>query len=129
MKKAFSTSKSLGFCKKCLVVPLIALTIFTVTFWVGRSPIHGKWYASGGDENFAWYINYTFGWGTYTIEGYPPLYEKGRYTIEENDDGSYTLTLYETYESGEVETWEWDVTLSEDGETLTSENGDAYSRV
>ncbi len=105
-----------------LLSAVILLRSFLLT-----PPFEGTWQASGGDQEFAWDINYTFTWGTYSFEGYPPISGGGTYTIVSVEDDHYIVELnpYDEESGGSSLA---DFRVSEDGKTLDW-GGSNYSRV
>jgi len=112
--------KIIAFCLLVGAVVVARLLFLTPDF-------EGKWSQSGGDENFSWYINYTFSWGTYSFEGYPPTSGGGTYSIVSEENGNYILELRPHGEAGEESSLA-DLRVSEDGQTLDWA-GSKYSRV
>jgi len=45
---------------------------------------------------FHWFLEYTFNdGGTFILNGYPPLMQKGKYRVVKSEDDKLTLELYE----------------------------------
>ena len=63
--------------------------------------IQGKWTAAGDQgEGHSWYLEWSFGNGTFEMSGYPPIYQSGKYRIESSAGGTLTLELYD--QSGDL---------------------------
>lgn len=81
---------------KKYLLALILLTGFFVTLsrlGFGGLPIEGTWTATGGDNEFGWYLTYNFKAGEYSLEGYPPLSETGSYTVLFVNESTYTVLI------------------------------------
>lgn len=120
--------------KTRVLIRLFIITLLFGIYFATGTPIDGKWYASGvvGEEEeaggFGWYLQYEFKRGRYTMEGYPPISEEGHYSVEENEDGSYSISFEKEDESGELSQWVWQATLSEEKSTLSVKDGNTFTR-
>jgi len=92
--------------------------------------IQGKWSRSGSADGFAWYSNYTFNRGSFTIDGYPPLKQSGSYRILSSSGDTVVLEFYD--QKGDLSTENSKVTITIDRvkDTISFDGGkDFYSRV
>lgn len=92
--------------------------------------IQGKWSQSGSSGGFAWYSNYTFDRGSFSIDGYPPLKHSGSYRLVSSKGDTLVLEFYD--QKGDLSTENKNVTITIDrGKDAISLNGgkDFYSRV
>ncbi len=77
-----------------LLVLLVGGSLGLSKMGFGGRVFEGRWSASGalGDEesSFAWYQNYEFWAGTYSMEGYPPISESGSYSVVLHKQDAYS---------------------------------------
>lgn len=105
--------------KQKIVFAILGVSLFAWGCTLFSQPFEGQWSASGSENNFSWYTTYTFKQGAYTISGYPPLSEKGTYTITTAVDQTFTLRLQPTQADPEkTEPYEIEMELSDDGQIL-----------
>lgn len=58
--------------------------------------MQGTWRLSGmNDATHSWYLEWTFDHGTFTLDGYPPLHQEGKYRVVKEQGNRLTLELYE----------------------------------
>jgi hypothetical protein len=101
--------------KKVLFLALLAFAIGTsgctvaaqnsnqkVSEITNEEYIKGTWRLDGElppnntGHGFHWFLEYTFNSdGTFLLTGYPPLMQKGKYRVVEDQDNKLTLDLYE----------------------------------
>lgn len=93
-----------------------ALGVFSSRLGLAGLPFEKTWTATGGDGEFGWYLTYEFHGGEYTLEGYPPLWESGSYSVVLAEGNSYTVLLEPDGESGDLMKF----TLLEDGTLVMS---------
>ncbi len=92
-----------------LLVLLTGVFVFLSRLGFGGQAFEGHWSASGAigeaDSQIAWYQNYEFWAGTYSMEGYPPISESGSYSVifHEKDDYSDDSILLMTPTEGDPE--------------------------
>ncbi len=74
---------------------LLLLLLTGLSLRVAQSPLEGSWTASGptGDEALGWTLTYGFDGNDYTLEGYPPLNEKGTYSVILQEEYATTVLL------------------------------------
>lgn len=90
--------------------------------------IEGEWTVSGTLEGgFSWFATYTFTDEEYHLSGYPPLDDKGTYTIKSQEGTTYVLEMSPEAESEDA-FYILELTLAKDGQTLDL-NGQTYTRV
>ena len=97
---------------------------------VAEKFIQGTWgWSQDFGDGHGSYLNWTFAAGTFTAEGYPPLYQTGRYAVI--DSAGEMLTLALTDQSGD---WGTDdstlvILIDEAAGSLTIDNNGPYNRV
>jgi hypothetical protein len=65
-------------------------------FTVGTWRLDGELPPNNTGHGFHWFLEYTFNAdGTFILNGYPPLMQKGKYRIVKSEDAKLTLELYE----------------------------------
>ena len=92
--------------------------------------IQGKWSQSGSSGGFAWYSNYTFDRGSFTLDGYPPLKQSGSYRLVSSKGDTLVLEFYA--QKGDLSTENRKVTITIDraNDAISFNEGkDFYSRV
>jgi hypothetical protein len=58
--------------------------------------MQGTWRLSGmNDATHGWFLEWTFDHGTFTLDGYPPLHQEGKYRVLKQQGRKLTLELYE----------------------------------
>ncbi|MCC7361679.1 MAG: hypothetical protein IT317_19500 [Anaerolineales bacterium] len=92
--------------------------------------IQGTWgWGQDFGDGHGSYLTWTFAAGSFTVEGYPPLHQTGRYAV--SDSTNDTLTLALTDQSGDWGTADRAVivVIDEAAGSLTIENNGPYNRV
>ncbi len=102
--------------------------------WIITDPneqfIQGKWSQSGSADGFAWYSNFTFNRGSFTVEGYPPLKQSGSYRILNSKGDTIELELYDQKGDLGTENSKVTITLDRTKDAISLNGGkDFYSRV
>ena len=57
--------------------------------------IQGTWRLDGNNDGHAWYLQWKFDRGKFTMIGYPPIHQEGSYRITKTGPGRLTLALYD----------------------------------
>ncbi len=58
--------------------------------------MQGTWRLSGmNDATHGWFLEWTFDHGKFTLDGYPPLHQEGKYRILKQQGSKLTLELYD----------------------------------
>ncbi|MEK7441384.1 MAG: hypothetical protein AAB571_11550 [Chloroflexota bacterium] len=92
--------------------------------------IQGKWSQSGSADGFAWYSNYTFNRGSFTIDGYPPLKQSGSYRIINSSGDTILLEFYDQKGELGTENSKRTITIDRAKDSISFDGGKTfYSRV
>jgi hypothetical protein len=78
--------------KRGLLLGLLLIALLWI-FW--PSPFMGRW--SGGgviDESQGWTQTASYYFHYYSVDGYPPLHERGVYWVKEKNEDTYTLGIW-----------------------------------
>lgn len=72
-----------------------ALMLFALFVWVvWPSRVQGTWTVSGGDAEFSWYTTTSMRRHWFSVDGYPPVHERGIYWVTHHDaDENYTVKV------------------------------------
>ena len=116
-----------------IAVPLIILSSLACSLIItdaNEQFIQGKWSQSGSDGGFAWYSNYTFNRGSFTIDGYPPLRQSGSYRIINSSGDTLALEFYDQKGDLGTENSKTSITIDRTKDAISFNGGkDFYSRV
>ena len=91
--------------------------------------IQGTWRLTGqNDPRHSWYLEWTFDQGKFTLQGYPPLAQQGKYKIVKNDDNKMTLELYEQSGNFGTENSQIEITINKKKDTLIIKGQGPFTR-
>ncbi|MEP6850774.1 MAG: hypothetical protein ABI999_18090, partial [Acidobacteriota bacterium] len=63
---------------------------------IGTWRLDGELPANNTGHGFHWFLEYTFNTdGTFMLTGYPPLMQKGKYSVVKSEENKLTVDLYE----------------------------------
>jgi hypothetical protein len=116
-----------------ITISLIILSSLACSLFITDSNeqfIQGKWSQSGAADGFAWYSNYTFDRGSFTIEGYPPLKQSGSYRLVSSSGDTIVLEFYNQKGDFGTENSKATITIDRAKDAISLNGGkDFYSRV
>ncbi|HKQ99787.1 MAG TPA: hypothetical protein VJT09_03890 [Pyrinomonadaceae bacterium] len=80
-----------------LLVTLVSPSLAPARFADSRDEklIQGTWRLDGNNDGHAWYLQWKFDHGKFTMIGYPPLRQEGSYRITKTGPGTLVLALYD----------------------------------
>ena len=91
--------------------------------------IQGTWRLTGqNDPRHSWYLEWTFDQGKFTLRGYPPLAQDGKYRIVKNDKNKLTLELYEQSGNFGTENSQIEITIDKKKDTLMIKGQGPFTR-
>ena len=91
--------------------------------------IQGTWRLTGqNDPRHSWYLEWTFNQGKFTLQGYPPLAQQGKYKIVKNDKNKMTLELYEQSGNFGTENSQIEITINKKKDTLMIKGQGPFTR-
>jgi hypothetical protein len=110
---------------------LTAATLACATLGMGDNErfIQGGWsHGTDNGDGHGTYLLLTFTPGYFSMEGYPPLEQRGRYRVV--DSRGDTLTLAFTHQSGDLPTDDREllIVLDRTADTLLIDGGGPYTR-
>ncbi|MBI5052173.1 MAG: hypothetical protein HZB52_02775 [Chloroflexi bacterium] len=101
-----------AYCAALLFLILSSLACSLIITDANEQFLQGKWSQSGSADGFAWYSNYTFDRGSFTIDGYPPLKQSGSYRLVSSSGDTLVLEFYD--QKGDLSTENSKVTITVD---------------
>lgn len=114
----------------CLTL-LLAASLACSTLLMGEQErfVQGTWtHAADLGDGHASYLEVTFAAGRFTMDGYPPLHQTGRYRVDSASGD--TLTLHLTAQAGDLPTDDRDmvIVLDQAADQLLIDGEGPYSR-
>ncbi len=117
-------------CAASLFLILSSLACSLIITDSNEQFIQGKWSQSGSADGFAWYSNYTFDRGSFTIDGYPPLRQSGSYRIVSSSGDTLVLEFYDQKGELGTENSKRTITMDRAKDAISFDSGkNFYSRV
>ena len=114
---------------------LIFFSLVGFSFAPKRAPdsdekqIQGAWRLTGSNGRHAWFLEWTFEQGKFTLKGYPPLYREGSYRIIKTEGSKLTLELYDQKGNFGTENSQIEIVIDKDKDKLKIKGQGPFSRV
>ena len=91
--------------------------------------MQGTWRLSGmNDATHSWFLEWTFDHGKFTLDGYPPLHQEGKYRILKQRGNKLTLELYEQQGNFGTGTEQLEVVIDKNKDTLKIRDQGPFKR-
>jgi len=91
--------------------------------------VQGTWRLSGmNDATHSWFLEWTFDHGKFTLDGYPPLHQEGKYRVLKQQGNKLTLELYEQQGNFGAGKEKLEVVVGKDKETLRIKDQGPFKR-
>jgi hypothetical protein len=91
--------------------------------------IQGMWRLEGSNGRLSWFLEWTFMDGKFSLHGYPPLYQEGRYRIIKTEDAKLTLELYDQKGNFGTENSQIEIVIDKRKDKLKIKGQEPFSRV
>jgi hypothetical protein len=91
--------------------------------------IQGMWRLEGSNGRLSWFLEWTFMDGKFSLHGYPPLNQEGRYRITKTGAGRLTLELYDQKGNFGTENSEIEIVIDKRKDKLKIKGQGPFSRV
>ena len=91
--------------------------------------IQGTWRLEGANGGHAWFLEWTFTEGKFTLKGYPPLFQEGSYRITKSGPGRLTLELYDQKGNFGTENSQLEIIIDRRKDKLRIKGQGPFSRV
>ena len=104
-----------------LFLSLALAALVACPFATGESEafVQGTWRLSGmNDASHSWFLEWTFDQGRFTLDGYPPLHQEGKYRVLKEQGRRLTLELYDQQGNFGTRTETLEIVVDKDKETL-----------
>ena len=112
-----------------IIIALASLNAFARPPKTNEEIIQGTWRLTGQhDTKHSWYLEWTFDQGKFTLQGYPPLSQAGKYRIINTDGNKMTLELYEQSGNFGTENSRIEIEIDKAKDTLTIKGQGPFTR-
>lgn len=91
--------------------------------------IQGTWRLAGSSGGHAWFLEWKFEQGKFTLTGYPPLSQEGSYRIIKTDGAKLTLELYDQKGNFGTENSQIEIVTDKDTDKLKIKGQGPFTRV
>ena len=92
--------------------------------------IQGMWHLEGNDgRGLSWFLEWTFMDGKFSLHGYPPLNQEGRYRIIKTEGHKLTLELYDQHGNFGTENSQIEIVIDKRKDKLKIKGQGPFSRV
>jgi hypothetical protein len=91
--------------------------------------IQGTWRLAGSNGSHAWFLEWKFEQGKFTLIGYPPLSQEGSYRIIKIDGAKLTLELYDQKGNFGTENSQIEIVIDKDKDKLKIKGQGPFTRV
>jgi hypothetical protein len=118
-----------------LILSLFFVALVGFSFAPARSPdfddgpIQGTWRLEGSSGGRAWFLQWKFEQGKFTLAGYPPLHQEGSYRIIKTEGSKLTLELYDQEGNFGTENSQIEIIVDKDQDKLKIRGQGPFSRV
>lgn len=115
--------------KLFLSLALAALVAFPFAAGENEKLMQGTWRLSGmNDATHSWFLEWTFDQGKFTLDGYPPLHQEGKYRVLNEQGAKLTLELYDQQGNFGEGTEKLEVIVDKDKDTLRIRDQGPFKR-
>jgi hypothetical protein len=91
--------------------------------------IQGTWRLNGSNGGHAWFLEWTFTQGKFTLKGYPPLFQEGSYRIVKTGPGTLRLELFDQKGNFGTENSQIEIVIDQRNDKLKIKGQGPFSRV
>ena len=119
---------------------VLFLTVFILLITVSTDAqtsdaIQGTWHLTGtlpptkSGSTFTWFLEWTFSDDSFSLTGYPPLGQKGKYRILKQEDNKLTINLYEQSGNFGNKDKQIEIVVNNDNKSLKIDGKEGFSKV
>ncbi len=91
--------------------------------------MQGTWRLSGtSDATHGWFLEWTFDRGSFTLEGYPPLRQEGKYRVLSDQGNKLSLELYDQQGNFGTDNSQLEIVVDKEQEALKIKDRGPFKR-